>query len=1097
MLFCYELQRWNPHEVEFRLVVSVIDVSFPGCSAKRNFCSNNPCLNGASCVNLWGSIRCDCAIGFGGQRCERAMPNPMRFQGDGLLLWTDLAVAETVPWQLELMFRTRQPTATLIHMSSGQQHNLTVQRSERPAAAGVREYEPSDLPGALGNPGKIPVSTAPCARLTRMNCPCSCVSQLRGGFLMTSLQRGEDSALSRIDDVTVSDGQWHHILLELQDSESGGVRAVVSLDYRLYTVSVCATMELELQLAAVRLRTLSVGRGFSGCMQGLRVGELFPSMPQARVLNVAPGCSFPKVCGSKACPEHSDCTEREDTRVCSCHLGYYGNNCTDACSLNPCDHQSICSRTPDSAHGYTCSCHGNYFGQYCEKKVERPCPRGWWGGDSCGPCHCETAKGFDADCNKTSGACRCKDNHYRPPTSEACLLCACYAVGSFSRACDRESGQCQCKPGVIGRRCDRCDNPFAEVSPGGCEVIYDSCPQAIEAGIWWPRTKFGLPAAVSCPKGSTGTAVRHCDEHKGWLAPDLFDCSSVSFTKLKSLSEHIARNASLIDSANVPQTLALLFNATRNTEHFYGSDVKAAYHLIRWILRHESEQQGFNLSATQDVLFNEHLTQVASAILRRENQKHWQQIQQTESGSAALLQQLEEYTQTLARNLRQTYLNPFTIVTPNIVLSVERLSKVNFKGGTLPRSLSLRGARPLPLDLSTSVSLPNSLFDPAPEGKGQRSQGQLHTEPERNQTANQKRRRRHPEREEEEDAIASVLIFRSLAPLLPERFDRDKRSLRVPKRPVINTPVVSIMVHDREEQLQHTLQQPITVQFRLLATEERSKPICVFWNHSLGPGGPGGWSARGCEVVFRNQTHISCHCYHLTSFAVLMDISRRENGEVLPVKLVTWSSVAVALFFLFLTVLVLACLRYASSNRASIAKNIAATLFIAHLVFILGVNQTENPFVCTLIAILLLFSWLCVFSWLSMEALHSYRMLSERRDVNSGPMRFYGLMGWGVPALITGLSVGLDPQGFGNPDFCWISLHDMLVWSFAGPLALVLTVSGDSLSIYEHVPVLHGSASTVFFQREEREPSGGGALRLCAAAPRNDHLSPGADLGQQ
>ncbi len=38
-----------------------------------------------------------------------------------------------------------------------------------------------------------------------------------------------------------------------------------------------------------------------------------------------------------------------------------------------------------------------------------------------------------------------------------------------------------------------------------CSVIYDSCPQAIEAGIWWPRTKFGLPAAISCPKGSMGT----------------------------------------------------------------------------------------------------------------------------------------------------------------------------------------------------------------------------------------------------------------------------------------------------------------------------------------------------------------------------------------------------------------------------------------------------------------------------------------------------------------------------------------------------------------------------------------------------------------
>lgn len=59
--------------------------------------------------------------------------------------------------------------------------------------------------------------------------------------------------------------------------------------------------------------------------------------------------------------------------------------------------------------------------------------------------------------------------HYQPRGSDTCLPCDCYPVGSFSRSCDPETGQCPCRPGVIGRQCNTCDNPFAEVTNSGCE----------------------------------------------------------------------------------------------------------------------------------------------------------------------------------------------------------------------------------------------------------------------------------------------------------------------------------------------------------------------------------------------------------------------------------------------------------------------------------------------------------------------------------------------------------------------------------------------------------------------------------------------------
>lgn len=57
---------------------------------------------------------------------------------------------------------------------------------------------------------------------------------------------------------------------------------------------------------------------------------------------------------------------------------------------------------------------------------------------------------------------------------------------------------------------------------------------------------------------------------------------------------------------------------------------------------------------------------MGSALLDSSNKRHWELIQQTEGGTAWLLKHFEDYASALAQNMPQTYLSPFTIVTPNI-----------------------------------------------------------------------------------------------------------------------------------------------------------------------------------------------------------------------------------------------------------------------------------------------------------------------------------------------------------------------------------------------------------------------------------------------
>ncbi|XP_054575621.1 cadherin EGF LAG seven-pass G-type receptor 1 [Eptesicus fuscus] len=982
-----------------------------GCAAQRNFCEGTWCQNGGSCVSRWDTHLCRCPLRFGGKNCEHVMPYPQRFSGESVVSWSDLDVTISVPWYLGLMFRTRTADGVLMEATAGASSRLHLQVLDSHVEFAV-SHGPSDVASM---------------RLTRSR---------------------------------VTDGEWHHLLIELKSAKEGKdvtYLAVLTLDYGADQ----DTVQIGNRLPGLRLRSvvlggvsedkLSVRRGFRGCMQGVRMGETSTNtatlnMDDALKVRVKDGCDVGDACASSPCPQHSHCRDAWDGYTCVCDRGYFGRKCVDVCHLNPCEHMAACVRSPGTPRGYVCECGASRYGPYCENRIDLPCPKGWWGNPVCGPCHCAVDKGFDPDCNKTNGQCQCKENHYQPPGQDACLPCACFPHGSRSRACDAHTGQCACRPGVIGRQCNRCDNPFAEVTPLGCEVIYSGCPRAFEAGIWWPQTKFGQPAAVPCPKGSVGTAVRHCSGEKGWRPPELFNCTAAAFVQLKAANEKLSRNETRMDGPGALRLAKALRNATQHSATLFGQDVRSASQLLARVLRHESGRQGFELAATRDADFHQDVVRAGSALLAPGTRAAWEQIQRGEEGVAQLLRSFEDYFSNVARNLRRTYLRPFVIVTANMILAVDVLDKFNFSGAWVPRFEDIR--EDFPRELASSVFFSADFFRPperreGPAGRpvgGKAAPQTPRPGPGAESEAPSRRRKRHPD-QPGQFAVALVVVYRTLGQLLPERYDPDRRSLRLPGRPVINTPVVSAVVHSEGAPPPSPLPRPVRVQFALLETRERTKPVCVFWNHSVTPGGPGGWSAKGCELLARNRTHVTCQCSHTASFAVLMDVSRREHGDVLPLKIVTYAAVSLSLAALLVAFVLLALVRTLRSNLHSAHRNLVGALFLSQLVFVVGVTQTGNPFLCTLIAIALHYVCMSAFAWTFVESLHVYRMLTEARNVDAGPMRFYYVVGWGLPAVVTGLAVGLDPQGYGNPDFCWLSLRDTLIWSFVGPVGTVIIVN--------------------------------------------------------
>ncbi|XP_072438052.1 cadherin EGF LAG seven-pass G-type receptor 3-like isoform X4 [Chiloscyllium punctatum] len=983
--------------------------TFPGCNMKQSFCDSNPCKNGGTCMVIWETFLCECPLGFGSKDCGQVMHHPYHFQGNSLLSWDfKNEVKISIPWYLGLMFRTRHTEAVLVQAHAGQYTTI--------------------------------------------------VCQLNSGHLSFAVNRGTSRTIRLLlNRMPLNDGKWHDLQLELRDVRNGrDIRyiATITIDFGLYQDTVVVGNELHglklkhLQVGGI-LRAGEVQNGLDGCIQGVRLGEtsIGIAMPKpSRTMNVELGCTIPDPCDSTSCPPNSYCSDEWQSYSCICEPGYYGESCIDACQLNPCENESVCRRKPSSSHGYTCDCGENHFGQYCEHRIDHQCPKGWWGNPTCGPCNCDISKGFDPDCNKTNGQCYCKEFHYRPVGSDACLPCDCYPIGSFSRSCDQETGQCHCRSGVIGRQCNQCDNPFAEVTHSGCEVIYDGCPKSLKAGVWWPRTKFGLPAAVLCPKGSLGvradgTVIRHCGEEHGWLEPDLFNCTSPPFMQLAETLERLERNETELNTIEAKKLARHMRTVTEEMDQYFGNDIHITYHLLLKMLEFECKQRGFNLTATQDVHYTENVLRTGSAALGLENAEHWNILQQTERGTAHLMEQIEEYMRTLTRNMKLTYLNPVAIVTPNIILTIDHVENSTKTRKRFPRYHSRLFRGQSTWDAQTHIVLPRSVLFP-PKVKAIPTSKEENSIQVRNETSKVLHQRMLPETEPTM-TILILLIYRTLGSLLPARFNTDRRNLRLPKHPVMNSPIVTISIFNNNSFVHGALNSPLILEFRLLETANRSKPVCVQWNHSSLSEAAGTWTAKDCDLVHRNTTHVRCQCSQLGIFGVLMDISHREQleGDLETLAIVTYSTISVSLVALLLTFFILTCLNGLKSNTRGIHCNIAAAIFCAELVFLLGINQTENQFLCTVIAILLHYFFMATFAWIFVEGLHIYRMQTEARNINYGAMRFYYAIGWGVPAIITGLAVGLDPEGYGNPDFCWISVHDKLIWSFAGPIAVVIVMN--------------------------------------------------------
>uniref|UniRef100_A0A3Q3FEE1 CD97 antigen-like n=1 Tax=Labrus bergylta TaxID=56723 RepID=A0A3Q3FEE1_9LABR len=283
-------------------------------------------------------------------------------------------------------------------------------------------------------------------------------------------------------------------------------------------------------------------------------------------------------------------------------------------------------------------------------------------------------------------------------------------------------------------------------------------------------------------------------------------------------------------------------------------------------------------------------------------------------------------------------------------------------------------------------------------------------------------------------AMAALLTYKNLEKTINGSFEKLSGYEKDGVDPSfqIFSRVVSVVVSNPDPQ---NLSSPVNITLRHLVDTEKSPDvsfICAFWTEG------GAWSTHGCYQQQSNSTHTVCSCEHLSSFAVLM--ARYDMKHTFGLLLITKVGLTVSLLSLLLCILTFKFCRSIQGTRTTIHLHLCVCLFMADLVFLAGISQTKPEGGCRLVAAMLHFFFLGVFTWMLLEGVQLYRMVVLVFNATIRPLYLF-MAGYGAPLVILILSAIIRPAGYGTDQHCWLSLSDGLIWSFFGPVCLIIILN--------------------------------------------------------
>ncbi|XP_072047184.1 adhesion G-protein coupled receptor D1-like [Amphiura filiformis] len=260
---------------------------------------------------------------------------------------------------------------------------------------------------------------------------------------------------------------------------------------------------------------------------------------------------------------------------------------------------------------------------------------------------------------------------------------------------------------------------------------------------------------------------------------------------------------------------------------------------------------------------------------------------------------------------------------------------------------------------------------------------------------------------------------------------------------------------------------PVPLDFQLktkksntsMSSTVMKETYCSFWDEKTST-----FSTSGLSKVKEDDSSISCHSEHTTSFAILLQVTELptqiSHNDYKILDMLTNILSCVSISALLITIGIFMMFRtLRTAERNIIHTNLAVSLLAAQVLFLIGVDLSGNKLTCTIIALTLHYLYLAVFGWMLVEGLDLFYKIVKVYGSEQNRLPIYLGIGWGIPIPIVIVSAGIRFNSYTAISSCWLNMTNGVIWAFAGPACIVILINSVLLVIIGRI--IYRSSSAV------------------------------------